>query len=124
MSDAHVETATDAKERTLIGQRLQASRKYLGFTQEEVASHLSIPRSALSDLEKGNRKVEAVELKKLAKLYKQPVGHFTGDDAATSDLPADIAHLAREVAELSGNDRAELARFADFLKSRSGSGEG
>ena len=119
MSDIETKPETDKQERILIGQRLQGARKYLGFTQEEVAGYLGVNRTALVEMEKGNRKIEALELKKLAKLYKQPITHFTGEDAATSALPADVAHLARKAASLSGSDREELARFADFLQSRS-----
>ncbi len=119
MNDLDVKSKTDKQERLVIGQRLQDTRKYLGFTQEEVADHLGVNRTALVEIEKGNRKIEALELKKLAKLYQQPIIHFTGEDVATSALPADIAHLARKAAALSDTDREELARFADFLQSRS-----
>lgn len=118
MSDIDVKPKTDKQEKLLIGQRLQDARKYLGFTQEEVAEYVNVNRTALVEMEKGNRKVGALELKKLARLYKQPTTHFTGEDAATSTLPADVAHLARKAASLSSNDREELVRFADFLQSR------
>lgn len=119
MTEVDTKSKTDKHERALIGQRLQDARKYLGFTQEEVADYLSVTRTALVEIEKGNRKIEALELKKLAQLYKQPITHFTGEDAATSALPADVAHLARKAASLSGGDREELVRFADYLQSRS-----
>jgi transcriptional regulator with XRE-family HTH domain len=88
--------------------------------QDEVARHLGIPRSALSNIEAGQRKVEALELTRLAKLYQRPVSWFTGDDVPSGKevFPAEIAHLARAAASLSSQDRQELARFADFLKSR------
>jgi hypothetical protein len=62
--------------------------------------------------------VEAIELTKLAKLYRQPVGFFTGEDDAGSALPLDVAHLARKAADLSQEDRDELGRFAEYLRSR------
>ncbi len=119
MSEAQAKSTTDKQERVSIGQRLQDARKYLGFTQEEVAEYLSVTRTALVEIEKGNRKIEALELKRLAQLYKQPITHFTGEDAATSALPFDVAHLARKAAALSSNDREELVRFADYLQNRS-----
>lgn len=119
MNTVETSAESDQDERTLIGQRLLEARKYLGFTQGEVSEHLGVTRTALVEIEKGNRKIEALELKKLSKLYKQPMSHFTGEDAATSALPADIAHLARKAASLSGDDREELARFADYLQNRS-----
>jgi transcriptional regulator with XRE-family HTH domain len=119
MNTIDMKAEVDQRERVLMGQRLQDARKYLGFTQEEVAQFLGVQRTALVEMEKGNRKIEAVELKKISKLYEQPIAHFAGEDASTSALPADVAHLARKAASLSGSDREELARFADFLKSRS-----
>ena len=67
----------------------------------------------------GQRKVEAIELVRLARLYRQPVGYFTGEDEAAASLPIDVAHLARQAAGLSQQDRDELGRFAEYLRARS-----
>lgn len=109
----------DEAERKRLGERLRDARKYLGFKQEDAAAYLNIPRTALVDIESGQRRVEAIELTRLAKLYKQPVSYFTGEDAVTAALPPDVAHLARQAAELSDQDREELSRFAEYLRSRS-----
>mgnify|MGYP000553479317 CR=1 FL=1 len=106
-------------ERQSLGDRLRIAREYVGLKQEEVARYLAIPRSALSNIEAGLRKVDALELARLAKLYQRPTSWFTDDDAIPEDeLPAEVAHVARAAAGLSSQDRQELARFADFLKSR------
>ena len=118
MSRQSTADEADAEERRLLGGRLREARKYLGLTQEEVATYLSIPRTALPEIENGRRRVEAIELVRLAKLYRQPIGHFTGEDEASAALPADVAHLARQVAGLSEQDRSELGRFAEYLRAR------
>lgn len=105
-------------DRKTLVDRLREAREYVGFSQEEVADFLQVSRSALSNIETGQRKVEALELKKLAGLYKRPVGYFTGEDAEDASFGEDVAHLARKVAELSAEDRAELGRFADFLRAK------
>ena len=110
----------DEQERRRLGDRLREARKYLGLKQEEVAAYLKIPRTALTDIENGQRRVEAIELTRLARLYRQSVAYFTGEDEASASLPAAVAHLARRVAALSTEDRAELSRFAEYLRSRSG----
>src|SRR5437588_2383889 len=92
-------------DRKSLGERLREAREYLGFSQEEVATFLGVPRSALSLMETGQRKVEVFELKKLAGLYKRPVGYFTGAEAEETAFGADIKHLARKVSELSPGDR-------------------
>lgn len=115
--------ADDGAARRAMGDRLREARKYLGLKQDEVAQYLNIPRTALGEIESGNRRVEAIELSHLARLYRQSVGYFTGDEAGSNGLPPDVAHLARRVADLSSEDRAELGRFADYLRARS-KGEG
>ena len=115
----------EATERTKLAERLREAREYLGFSQDQVAQHLGISRSALSNIETGQRKVEAVELKRLAALYKRPQTYFTGELGAPGEaLPPDVEHLARKASTLTPKDREELTRFADFLQSRTQSGGG
>jgi len=63
-------------------------------------------------------------LVRLARLYRQPVGYFTGEDGAAANLPIDVAHLARQAAGLSQQDRDELGRFAEYLRARSQAPQG
>ncbi|ALR20076.1 MULTISPECIES: helix-turn-helix domain-containing protein [Sphingobium] len=123
MNGMAIRQENDELERKQLGDRLREARKYLGLKQDEVATYLKIPRTALTDIESGQRRVEAIELTRLAKLYRQSVGYFTGEDEASASLPADVAHLARRVADLSADDRAELSRFAEYLRARSGGGQ-
>ncbi len=111
----------EAYERTNLAARLKEAREYLGFSQDQVAQHVRMSRSALSNIENGQRKVEVVELKRLAALYERPVTYFTGEPGRPeAALPEDIELLARKASKLTPKDRAELARFADFLGSRDG----
>ena len=123
MTDLALHQESDEEERRRLGDRLREARKYLGLKQEEVATYLKIPRTALTDIENGQRRVEAIELTRLAKLYRQPVAYFTGEDEAAS-LPVDVAHLARQAADLSQQDRDELGRFAEYLRARSRTAQG
>ncbi len=104
--------------RQLLSDRLREAREYVGLTQDDVARKLGVPRSALSHMESGARKVEALELTQLAKLYQRDLAWFTGEKLRAPKVSKDVAYLARAAEELSPKDRAELARFADFLKSR------
>jgi len=107
----------DEQARRSLGERLREAREYLGLKQEEVAAHLKLPRTALTGIESGQRRVEAIELTRLARLYRQPVGYLTGIEGPP-DLPPDVAHLARQAADLSQRDREELGRFTEFLLAR------
>lgn len=105
-----------------LGERLKVAREYLGFTQEDIAQSLGVARSALSLMEAGRRRVDALELKKLAAIYRRPLGYFTGE-VASEELDEDIKHLARRASRLAPEDREELARFAEFLYARRESGD-
>jgi transcriptional regulator with XRE-family HTH domain len=124
MTDLALRQASDEEERRQLGDRLREARKYLGLKQEEVATYLKIPRTALTDIENGQRRVEVIELTRLAKLYRQPAAFFTGEDEASANLPVDVAHLARRAADLSPEDRDELGRFAEYLRTRARAGQG
>ena len=124
MIDIAVRHDNDEEERRRLGDRLREARKYLGLKQEEVATYLKIPRTALTDIESGQRRVEAIELTRLARLYRQPIGYFAGEDEASASLPVDVAHLARRAADLSQQDRDELGRFAEYLRTRARSTQG
>ncbi len=110
MNDEH--TAHDT-----LGARLKEAREYRGFSQEEVARHLGLPRSAISLIESGSRRVGALELRRLAKLYQTTMESLTEVDQETTE-PETIRLVARAATELSATDRNEVLRFVQFLQSR------
>jgi transcriptional regulator with XRE-family HTH domain len=105
-------------DRQALGTRLKEVREYLELSQDEIAKMLDVPRSAVSLMETGQRKVEAIELKRLAAIYQRPIGFFTGEQGAPPPVPETVEHLARTAAKLSDRDREELLRFAEFLQTR------
>src|SRR5579883_1387910 len=107
------DTSPPLDERADIAARLKEAREYLGLSQQEVADALSVPRTAVSMIESGQRRVDSLELKTLAKLYQRPMTFFTGEEDVA--LGADVAMLAKQVAKLSEQDRNELLRFSEFL---------
>ncbi|MNY28061.1 anaerobic benzoate catabolism transcriptional regulator [compost metagenome] len=113
--------ADSAKQRDAMAARLKDAREYLGLSQDEVAVTLGISRPAVTNLESGNRKVEAIELDQLAKLYGRSVDYFlSGQNEETPEKTA--AFYARTLKDLSKKDLDEVARFAEFLRT-SGTGK-
>jgi len=55
---------------------LKEARLQAGLTQAGAAKELDRPQSFLSKCECGERRVDYVELKELARLYKVPVSFF------------------------------------------------
>ena len=97
-----------------LADRLREAREYLGLPQQLVADRTGISRVAISAIENGRRRVEAIELERLARLYRHPIGHFLGAEEAD---PPGVLALAREARTLSESDRQEVLRFARFLRS-------
>jgi transcriptional regulator with XRE-family HTH domain len=105
-------TAPEETQAQLLAAKLREVREYLGLSQQYVADKTGIARSAVSDIERGVRKVDSLELRKLARLYMYPVGYFLGEEEAGEEVRA----LARAVTDLTQDDRAEVIRFAQFLR--------
>jgi transcriptional regulator with XRE-family HTH domain len=99
-------------EQAALGSRLREAREYVGLLQEEVASALGIPRTSLSALEAGKRKVSGVELRRFARLYRRPVGWLLGEEEINL---SDVEPLFRATAQLSEHDKEQVLRFAEFL---------
>jgi len=107
----------DAK-RVEMGVRLREAREYLNFSQDEVAVVLGVSRPAVTNIEAGSRKVESLELDKLARLYGRSVTYFlSGEDEGAKDEK--VAFAARTLHGLSGRDLEEVTRFANYLRNSS-----
>jgi transcriptional regulator with XRE-family HTH domain len=105
-------------DRVELGGRLREQREYRGFSQDDVAKYLAIPRSAISLIESGTRRLDILELKKLAALYECSIEELTGEQASPDQTPDSIKMVARATAALSAEDQSEVLRFAQFLRAR------
>jgi len=99
-----------------MASRLREAREYLGLSQEEVATVLKVSRPAVSNIEAGTRKVEAIELEQLANLYGRPVTYFLTGKEPVGQANSAVAFAARALQGLSQRDLDEVARFADYLR--------
>lgn len=102
-------------QRQQLAQRLREAREYVGMSQDEVAAALGLSRPAVTNIESGTRKVEAIELEQLSTLYGKSVESLLSRDANQQD--SRVAFLARASQGLSDKDLEELGRFAAFLRS-------
>lgn len=103
-------------ERNQMGDRLRQAREYVGLSQDEVAAVLGLSRPSITNIELGARKVEAIELSKLAKLYHRTLDYLSTGVEPISNGPQQLGFLARAIDGLSPKDLEEVARFAQFLK--------
>lgn len=103
-----VSTGTDSG--MVLGARLREARTAIGLTQDNVATAVGIPRSAVSDIETGKRSVTGLELRRLARLYRRPVQWLLGDD----DPPVSDEIIAA-ITALADHDQTAVLGFARFL---------
>ena len=60
--------------------RLIKARHEAGFRQGEVSERLGKPASFLSKCELGERRLDVIELQRIAKLYDKTINYFLGED--------------------------------------------
>jgi transcriptional regulator with XRE-family HTH domain len=65
-----------SNEYEVVTKRLREARESLGMTQSEISTKLQKPQSYISKIERGERRIDIVELAKVAKLYKRSVEWF------------------------------------------------
>jgi Zn-dependent peptidase ImmA (M78 family)/transcriptional regulator with XRE-family HTH domain len=75
-----------------LGLRLRRAREISNVSQQQAADAIEAPRTAITQIEAGNRSVSSLELSKLAKLYRTPIASFFDDhDHEHEDNPSLVA---------------------------------
>lgn len=106
-------------ESSVLAARLKEAREFANLSQGFVAEQTGLSRSAISEIERGQRKVESLELKRLAALYRMPIDYFLrtdDDELAGAVLDQTTKALARATQEMTEDNRREVLRFALFLQ--------
>lgn len=98
----------------VVAARIREARESLGLTQGEVSGALGVPRTSVAAMEAGKRGVSALELRRLARLYRRRVEWLLGEDDAPVAAAAEGA-LFRATRDLSAEDKDQVLRFAQFL---------
>ncbi len=65
-----------SKEHQYIVEQLRNARKETGLDQEDVAVLLGKTQSYVSKVEAGQRRIDIVQLKEFAKIYKKDISFF------------------------------------------------
>lgn len=110
-----------------LAKRLREAREFVNLSQQFVAEQTGIPRSAISDIERGARRVESLELKRLAAVYRMPVSFFLEpapdpELAGAADDPT-VKALTRAAEGMDDESKNEVLRFALFLQNFEGGEE-
>ncbi|MGA6205478.1 helix-turn-helix domain-containing protein [Nocardia testacea] len=88
----------------VLGERIAAARKDHNLTQDHLANRVGIERTALGRIEKGERKVSAVELVDLATALDLPLAWFVRDP-----LPAVVSRRSEAAPTHESTDKLDRA---------------
>ena len=94
---------------TELAKRLRSYRNFKHLTQKDVAAHLNVPHSAISDIENGKRDITVSELKVFSNLY--------GRSGKKYDY-YNIANIARLLTELPDDDLKEIMFIIEYKRKR------
>ncbi len=96
-----------------IGERIRESRAAAGLTQQALADEIGLERSMISKLEKGDRRIDAMELTQIARTLGFPLSHFLHPPPEVVSRRAAIA----DSSEIGGSEAARNAYRTEALLS-------
>lgn len=112
--------STGHPDRDEIARRLREARVMAGLSQGQVARLMGIHRPAISEIEAGNRRVSAEELKIFSRFYDVTVSWLIGESPETFDSQDPRIQLAaRELGKLSTEDLNRMLRLLAAIKNDS-----
>lgn len=88
-----------------LGRRLKAAREAKGMSQLAAAEVVAVPRTAITQMEKGNQSVSTPELTRFVALYGRSEGYFLGENYAVEDEGDALVALHRLVPGLEQNPK-------------------
>lgn len=104
----------DAKQ---LGSRLRKIRELCGLSQDAVARELELPRTALTNIENGNRRVSILEITKLAEIYNCSPSFFIeeSEESQTEDI---MVVLQRALPERMNDpeNKSSVRRIVDLYR--------
>ncbi len=65
-----------SKDHQYIVEQLKKARQEAGLEQEQVAKMLEKTQSYISKIESGQRRIDVIQLKEFAKIYKRDISYF------------------------------------------------
>ncbi len=65
-----------SKEHRSLVEKLRKARKEKGLDQRDVAKLLGVSQSYVSKIESGQRRIDIVQLKAFARIYKKDIDYF------------------------------------------------
>ena len=107
----------------LLGQKIQSIREEMQMSQEQLAKAIGCSQSALSNYEKGRRRIYLSQLEKLCEVLQKPISYFVEDFedekrewAASKAGDVVRMKITHDLNNLSDAEVDEVDRFLRYLK--------
>ncbi len=110
---------------TELGRKIQTAREELKMTQEQLADAIGCSQSALSNYEKGKRRIYLSHLEKLSAVLDKPLEYFVetlGESNMETPplspdyLGSDLIKLMNSFYSLNENERQQVIDFVEYLE--------
>ncbi|MGE5396429.1 MAG: helix-turn-helix domain-containing protein [Chitinophagales bacterium] len=107
-----------------IGKKIQQGREEKGYSQEQLARMIGCSQSALSNYEKGKRRLYLSQLEQLAQVLDQPIEYFMETRTTEEHKPGiedqdkDLLRLLNEFYGLNQSERQSVLDFIQFIRWR------
>lgn len=99
-----------------IGKRIVELRKIKGYSQEDLAKFLKIPRSSIAQMELGNRNVSVMELIRLSNILGFSMDNFLSRDYKVKKETASEEEVVPAKQEMRiSNPELQLKKFKNIL---------
>jgi len=108
-----------------LGQKIQMIREEKKISQEQLAQAIGCSQSALSNYEKGKRRIYLSQLEKLAEVLQKPLSFFVEgfeEEKAEAEAAPHHVHdnlrlkIINDTYSLSEDEIGEVDRFIQYLK--------
>jgi transcriptional regulator with XRE-family HTH domain len=101
------------KENNVIGSNIKKIRERLGYTQDDLANYLNVPRPTISYIETGERECNFDHLENLSVLFNMDLADILEEDENAQTLNCAFAFRTNE---LSPTDLHSIADFQLVVK--------
>lgn len=86
----------------LLGKRIKLARERRGMSQNELAVRVEKDQKAISEYERGKRKLAVTDLVEIARVLEEPILFFFEGSLETEDLDRELLEEFRRIPTLEG----------------------
>jgi transcriptional regulator with XRE-family HTH domain len=103
-------------DRTLIGRRIKEEREAAGYTQAQLAGHVAIDDTVLSRIENGQRGIDSLILRRIARTLDVPMDRFFVTREGVALARTGESEELREMIEWARRMKADLSFVRDAAR--------